>query len=124
MCQPAIGADWETKDSWLLGGALGLLAVDWAQTRKITNDEPLCAFQNGVPVDCVKFHDHRETNHFLGPHPSNPAITRYFLITMAGTAGISYALPAKYRRYFLGGVLIIESAAVIHNHRIGLRWGF
>ena len=108
-CKLAHADSWESKDSYLLGGALGMMAVDWAQTRDIKN----------YPLSTV-----HEANPLMGSHPSDAAINRYFVLAMGGTALAAYALPLSYQRKFLGGVLILEAATVLHNHSIGLRFNF
>lgn len=127
ICQPAMAGDWETKDTALLGGALGLIAVDWAQTRDLVRSEryvtPACADPETrrFAEPCAREPAYREFNPLLPTHPSTRQVDTYFVAAIIGIAGLSYAMPTKYRRYFLGGVIVLESLVVLNNHRIGLR---
>lgn len=128
----AHAGDWQTKDTGLLAGAFGLLVVDWAQTLDIARTEqvhystPACAdpATRSQPWAGACTQQRRrvynEYNPFLGREPSVAEVNRYFIAALGGTALISYAMPTKYRRYFLGGVIVLESLVVLHNHRIGL----
>ena len=105
---PALGNDWAPKDSLLLGGAVGLMALDWAQTRHISLN-PQTFF---------------ETNPLLGLHPHPNQVDRYFLLATAGTGILAFALPLTYRRIFLGSVIALETVVVMRNHHIGVQIGF
>lgn len=134
ICQPALAEDWATKDTALLGGALGLMVVDWAQTRDLARqtqwNKPECAdagFRSApaaVNAQCATVPVYREINPLLPSHPTTAQVDRYFALAMLGTAGLSYALPTRYRTYFLGTVLFLETVVVLHNHQIGLRVSF
>lgn len=121
--------DWGKTDTALLTGALTLWVVDWGQTRDIatrTDTHTVNVVSNGQPVGTFtqstkSFH---EKNSFLGENPSRKEVDRYFLAMIAGTAGLAYVLPQQPRRWFLGGVVVLESIAVYENHRIGVRISF
>lgn len=128
----AMSADWEPADKWLLGGALGLIAVDWAQTRKLTYTTttyatPACSDPEtrnhplAGPCPSEQRRPLTEYNPLLGHQPSNAEINRYFMVALAGTAALSFALPKTYRRVFLWSVVAVESFVVINNDRIGLK---
>jgi hypothetical protein len=131
---PAHAADWGERDTAMLGGALGLMAVDWAQTRDLARqtqwNKPECAdagFRSApaaVNAQCATVPVYREINPLLPSHPTTSQVDRYFALAMIGTAGLSYALPNGYRSYFLGTVIVLESLVVLHNHSIGLRVSF
>jgi hypothetical protein len=118
---PAHAADWGERDTAMLGGALGLMAIDWAQTLDIARQTKCAA---AVRAQCASVPAYRETNPVLPTHPSASEVNRYFVLAMVGTVGISYALTPTYRRYFLGGVLLIEGVVVFRNHQIGVRASF
>ncbi len=108
LAGPAHAGDWESADSILLGASIGLKVVDWGQTRNIAQ----------------RPREFRETNRFLGEHPSTAEVDRYFALSIAGTAGLAYVLPQQYRRFFLGVEIISSGHAVFRNHQIGLRVSF
>jgi hypothetical protein len=132
----AAAGDWETKDTALLGGAIGLLAIDWAQSRDLAQRNatyyltPACSdpatrgFALSGPCPPQSSHPYHETNPFLPSNPSTGDVDKYFALAIVGTAGLAYVLPTTYRRWFLGGVIVLESIVVMHNHSIGLRASF
>lgn len=97
----------------MLSAALAVTAVDWMQTRKLTNPE------NGPEGK-----NYFERNPALNKYPSNGEINRHFLLQMAGTTALAFVLPQTYRRVFLGATLVWEIGLVANNHRIGLRASF
>jgi hypothetical protein len=113
--------EWTRTDTAMLTGALGLLAVDWGQTRDLVRQQEPRIFMAGSGSPPREVH---EKNPFLGETPSKREVDRYFLLAMAGTAGLSYVLPPTYRRWFLGGVIVVETAVVLRNHELGLRVRF
>ena len=100
---------WERTDSILLGTSLATMAIDWGQTRDLAR-RPQPPFT--------------EANPFLGKHPSVGRVDTYFTLVMAGTVGLSAVLPLTYRRWFLGGLTVLETAVIIDNHHLGLRVRF
>jgi hypothetical protein len=106
--------EWKAADYKLLAAATTLLVVDWGQTRNMTRS-PLYITR------CNCQDPYYEHNPILGKSPSIGEVDKYFALSILGTVGVSYALPAKWRRYFLGGVIVLESAVVMRNHHIGLR---
>jgi hypothetical protein len=150
-CSAARAADWEAAwegaDSALLLGALATLAVDWHQTRKVTyvSQHTVVARSTvrspgaaGLPsigasanpsgplvtLSQESWRPHNETNPLLGTQPSNAEINRYFLFVVGGTVGLSYVLPNPYRRFFLGGMMLVETRMILRNDGIGLRMNF
>jgi hypothetical protein len=95
-------------EDYLLGAAIGLLVIDWGQTRAIATEPD-------------RF---RERNPILGEHPSRGEVDRYFALSVAATAGLSYVLPDPYRTWFLTGVVVLEASAVINNHQLGVKVSF
>lgn len=117
----------------MLGGAIGLLAIDWAQTHNLVQrqryteqecNDPGFRATPYAPYVCQSEPVYNELNPFLPNHPSTGDVDKYFALAIVGTAGLSYVLPQKYRRYFLGGVIVLESIVVLHNHSIGLKVSF
>jgi hypothetical protein len=134
MSASAGGDDWGTKDTWILGGAMGLLAIDWAQTHDLARRNttyyltPACSDPAtrslAGPCPPQSSQPYHEVNPLLPNNPSTGDVDKYFAIAMVGTAGLSYVLAPTYRRYFLGGVIVLESLVVLRNHQIGLRLSF
>jgi hypothetical protein len=117
--------EWKAADYKLLAAATTLLVVDWGQTRDLTRTyTETSASLNGQAPLITRRRTHRETNPLLGDNPSIGDVDKYFAGALLLTAGLSYALPAKYRRSFLGGVIVLESVIVARNHHIGLRVDF
>ena len=109
----------------LLGTAATLLVIDWGQTLSITHETETTASLNGqTPVVVSRQRPYHEKNPILGSDPSKNEIDRYFAVALLGTAGLAYVLPPTYRRYFLGGVIVVETLVVLRNHRIGMRVQF
>lgn len=126
----AAHAQWEKKDTALLGGALGLLVIDWGQTRDLAKSHeyvtPACKDPSTrrFVEPCEQAPLYREFNPFLPAYPSTADVDRYFAIAVLGTAGLAYVLPTSYRRPFLGTVIVLESLVILHNHSIGLRFSY
>jgi hypothetical protein len=99
---------WASTDSAMLAGAVGLTVLDWGQTRHLASRPDIYA----------------ERNPALPLHPSQHQVDRHFALAIAGTIGLAYALPQSERRLFLGGLMVLESAVVVQNHRIGLELRF
>lgn len=113
----------------MLTGALTLATIDWGQTRDLVRRQSKACFtvstQTKTETACFFSPAYREaSNPFLPAHPTSAQVDKSFAIGMALTAGMAYVLPQTYRRWFLGGVIIIEAGTVIHNHHIGLNVDF
>lgn len=117
----ASAADWGKTDTVLLGTALGALALDWNQTRKITGPDHVVFL---TETSGYRRRSGTESNPLLGKHPSIGTVNRYFVLSMLGTAGLAYVLPPFYRRAFLGGLIVVESAFVISNESAGVHISF
>ena len=92
----------------LYGTSIGLLAVDWGQTRSIVR------------------HPERwgEGNPALGPHPTFTQVDTYFPAWILGTA-VSYPfIKPEYRPYVYGLITALEGYCVGHNVRNGLHIDF
>jgi hypothetical protein len=103
--------DWEPptwKEAAVLAPAQLLLALDIWQTLDIARNPKTM----------------RETNPWMGPHPSERRVLLVGLGTVAATTAIWVALPPK-ARWLLPVVLgSIEAAAVVHNFQMGVALGF
>lgn len=102
------GKAWDKPDAFLLGTSVTLLVVDWSQTRYIASHPD-------------QFH---EKNRFLGVHPSISKVNRYFVANVVGTVGVAMVLPSRWRKFWLGGVSVIEISAVRNNRSIGIKTDF
>lgn len=129
MSAQAGAQDWTGADYSLIAGALALAAIDWGQTRDLATRQQQSCFRVDTPTSsstgCFSTPLFREaSNPFLPAHPTTAQVDKSFAIGMAVTAGLAYVLPQSYRRWFLGGVIVLETGTVIHNHQIGLRVQF
>jgi len=101
--------DWTTVDTvWQSAYTLALIG-DCAQSRDAANYYP---------------YKYMETNPVLGEHPSKGRIDNVCLATAIGHLGISYLLPAPWRRVWQVGTTVVEVGVVIHQHSIGLKFQF
>ena len=124
--------EWKASDKAMLGAAAALLVVDWGQTRDLTNPQQCVRwveqvnqnFSIGARQETYECRQKKEYNPILGEYPSRQDVDRYFAAAILGTAAIAYLLPSEYRKYFLGGVIVLEVATVLHNHSVGLRVNF
>ncbi len=86
----------------------GTTAMDWSQTRYAARHP-------------AQF---RELNPIIGSHPSLGKIDTYFVGVMAIQNVVFFALPDKYRFYWAGANIAIETAVVLHNNSIGVQMRF
>jgi hypothetical protein len=110
--------EWPSTDKWMLGAAVTLMVIDWGQTRDMTRHP---WYKTHCPTCKDPYYEH---NPLLGKTPSIGEVDKYFTAAILGTLGIAYVMPNKYRPYFLGGVVSLQSYWVYNNHRIGLRVDF
>lgn len=99
---------WDTTDKALAGVALAATVIDWSQSRYIARNPALF----------------EENNPLLGLHPSVGNVNAYFATSIVAGAALAYVLPKDYRKYFLGGVAVLEISAVSRNKHIGIRLQF
>jgi len=85
-----------------------LLAVDWNQTRIIARNPD-------------RFN---EKNAILGNHPSVGKVNGYFAAAIIGTIGVAMALPSEYRKFWLGGITVLEVSVTQHNRSLGIKTSF
>lgn len=101
-------ASWTPADSYREGAALGLLAVDYAQTMHIA-DNPQTFY---------------ERNPILGEHPSKGEVTAYFAGAAAAHLAIAALLPPKWREVWQYATITLEAGVVAHNVGIGIGTDF
>jgi hypothetical protein len=101
--------EWSKQDIALEAVSLGLITIDWGQTRDIA-------------ARPKRFHE--EQNIFLGRHPSESAVNAYFISYLVLHPIITHVLPKKCRPWFQGITIGLEGQAVIHNYSIGLNLRF
>lgn len=106
VCVPSfLFADtWESKDYWLLAGAVTTIAADCISTHN--------SIQQG----------HTENTLYLPEKPNSKQLIRAGIIGSCVVAGISYLLPAEYRRYFLVGFIGFELGLVYNNISVCVRY--
>ena len=96
--------DWDLEDTERQFAFIGLLAIDWNQTRSIISD-PL-------------FY---ETNPILGRDPSSGYVDFYMIGCAVGHTIISGLLEPEYwRPTWQYGWIIAEGYTVYNNRRIGV----
>ncbi|MHB8660707.1 MAG: hypothetical protein ACYC75_02075 [Minisyncoccota bacterium] len=100
--------EWDKVDAGLLGTAVGSLAIDWSQTRHIASHPAQFCERNG----------------YLGKHPSIGKVNRYFATGIISTVGVAVVLPSTLRKFWLGGVTIVEFSAVRNNMGLGIKTRF
>lgn len=98
--------DWTIADTGLTTAYVLTRAADWNQTRQIEDHPGL-----------------KETNGFLGEHPSDAEIDQYFALSTVGAVGLAFVLPKAWRRGMLFGLTGANVYAVINNDRLGLSVG-
>ncbi len=96
--------DWSTLDKTLLVTSTAANVVDWGQTRTIAKNPDLW----------------RETNPYLGDHPSVSQVNNYFVARLILVPILAHYLP-EYRTTILSIWLVIGVGYSGHNHGIGLR---
>lgn len=98
---------WTTEDRMAGVTALTFTVIDWGQTRYIAEHQ--------------QFY---EINPILGMHPSMAKVNTYFAGALIGGTILTFALPEKDRKWFLGGVTVLELGVTAHNANIGIRVNF
>jgi len=96
---------WDKVDYSLLTVMIVTDVLDWQQTRYIASNPD-------------RF---KENNPVLGSHPSQRDVDLYFAATCTGQVLIAHYLPTKYRKYWLGLWIGIESGCIVYNNSIGIR---
>jgi len=106
-------------------GALMLLASA-SPVRAAPDDRALAALAVGIlALDCAQTHaiqrdGLQEANTLLGPHPRRHEINAYFAGCALAVIGVSAALEREDRRTFLWIVIAVEAAVVLRNASLGV----
>ena len=108
LYEVAHAEDWSKSDTARQGVFTGLTVLDWAQTRYISKHPE----------------NYRETNHFLGDHPTTGKVDNYFATAIVGHAVIAYLLPPAWRQGWQYVWIGVEVQKVGHNHSIGIKLSF
>lgn len=103
----AQAGDWTDKDTVTQAVVLSTFALDYMQTKDIKNHSDL-----------------RETNVFLGNHPSDARVRNYFVAASILHTAIAYKLPPEWRRTFQYTTIALQVVTVIKNKRLGLNFEF
>jgi hypothetical protein len=123
LLTPARAAErWDDTDKVLGATALAFTAADWAQTRYLAQNPCINA---GGGTDCAD--PYREVGlarHFIGERPTTGQVDRYFAGAIVVSALAAHYLPSAYRKWFLGGITLLELSVVANNRSIGLRMEF
>ncbi len=105
LAAPCHAADWTRADTTREAAFLSFGALDWLQTRSALKHPDL----------------YKETNRFIGAHPSRADVNVWFGFGLAAHVGIAVALPPKYRAPFQYVTIGLEAGQVARNFRIGVR---
>lgn len=97
--------EWTKADTYREGVFVGLMILDTAQTRYIAKHPEV-------------FH---ETNKLEGAHPSVGRADNYGIMMTLGHAYIATLLPSGYRKAWQYFWIGIETDAVVHNYKIGIK---
>lgn len=62
--------------------------------------------------------------YFVGNNPGEVETAAFFTLTGLLHVGVTHYLPAKYRPYWQGVTVTIQTGYVLNNYQLGLRWGF
>jgi hypothetical protein len=96
---------WTERDTMRQTAVTILLAADALQTSQI------------------QFHPELEevgtARHFIGAQPSTTDALLYFVTSSVVSAVIARALPAKWRPWYQGGMMVISAKAIIGNCQYG-----
>lgn len=102
------GHSWSKEDSFMQTIVIGLIVIDWAQTRYIAdNPERYC-----------------EDNPILGKHPDIDEVDRYFAACLIGNTLIAYILPERYRKQWQTMSIWMQVCCVANNYGIGAKLKF
>lgn len=106
--------DWNTTDKLLGGVALAATAIDFGQTRWISEH---CNAQERI--DC-----HGEDNPLIGKHPSMGRVNAYFTVVPIAAFIIADNISSEHRLVFLSIAAGIEVAVTAHNAHVGYHMAF
>ena len=90
-----------------------LLLADWGQTNYIGSH---CYTSGGG--------EYKEINPLLAKCPQPREVAAYMLTAAALHAGITYALPPKYRKVWQASSIAVQAYTVVGNSALGIGWEF
>lgn len=102
---------------FLIGESLcvGLIAVDWRQTRYI-------AKRDWITNDPKKgWVMHHETNPILGKRPGVRKVDIYMGAAIVGHAILAKKLPRHWRYALWGATIALQARVIYRNHKNGLK---
>jgi hypothetical protein len=102
--------DWDKETKSLYVASNVLLLADWSSTRHLVRQFPKGGYY--------------ENNIILGKHPSMSSVDLYFIGSMIANYYIVDNLSPKVGKWYLTGLIVLESAVVSHNLKIGLKISF
>jgi len=110
---------WDRGDAALGAAALTATLIDWGQTRYIAKNP--CPHAGGG-TDCTDpYREGGFARHFIGEHPTVGKVDRYFAIATVAGGLAAHFMPSACRKWFLGGIAVLELTVVNGNKRIGLK---
>ena len=98
---------WTKEEILLQSAALALKTIDYGQTRYISQHP-----------------EYHEMNPLMSSHPSLDEVNQYFLITAILQVAIAYALPHKWRKYWIGTQILVSGGFVLYNSSVGIGIAF
>lgn len=101
-------SEWTTKNTQFESAYLAVHLIDWGQTLDIVD----------------RAYDYKESNHYLGEHPSRGDVNRYFLLVGAGHYLVSNFLDNEYRLAWQQTTFVVQLSMVLRNASIGLNVNF
>ena len=96
---------WSAQDYAMQSLVVGTKAVDWLQTKEIARND-----------------DYYERNPILGENPSQTEVNLFFLAGSILETGAVHFTKSEYRPYVQTIFIGVNSAFVIHNYSIGVRF--
>ena len=97
--------DWDSADTTRQVAYTVTHVIDYFQTKAIARND-----------------DFIEMNPVLGEYPSKTAVDIYMLCTLVGHVAVSGLLEDEWRERWQVFTIGMETATIINNHRIGVRW--
>lgn len=113
---------WDRGDAALGAAALTATLIDWGQTRYLAKHP--CANAGGGTTCPDPYREVGWARHFIGERPTSGQVDAYFIgVIVAGTLTAHY-LPGAYRKWFLGGITLVQLNVISKNKSIGLKVEF
>jgi len=102
--------DWDKETKSLYVASNVLLLADWSSTRYLVRQSQTTSYY--------------ENNIILGKKPSMSSVDLYFVGSMIANYYIVDNLSPKVGKWYLTGLIVLESGVVSHNLKIGLKISF